>query len=61
MTLVVRKLLYTCQESSVDSGANVTRLEKETEGKIQHVRIEADRIAHDVVEMLLKHVTSVRY
>ncbi|KAK9064103.1 hypothetical protein SSX86_017975 [Deinandra increscens subsp. villosa] len=48
-------------ESSGDSGANVKRLEKETEAKIQHLKTEADRISHDVVDMLLKVVTSVRY
>ncbi|KAJ0538251.1 putative vacuolar (H+)-ATPase G subunit [Helianthus annuus] len=47
-------------ETSGDSGANVKRLEKETEAKIQHLKTEADRISHDVVDMLLKHVTSVR-
>ncbi|KAJ0764167.1 putative vacuolar (H+)-ATPase G subunit [Helianthus annuus] len=47
--------------TSGDSGANVKRLEKETEAKIQHLKTEADRISHDVVDMLLKHVTSVRY
>ncbi|PWA89157.1 Vacuolar (H+)-ATPase G subunit [Artemisia annua] len=48
-------------ETSGDSGANVKRLEKETEEKIQHLRTVADRISHDVVDMLLKLVTSVRY
>ncbi|XP_071707523.1 V-type proton ATPase subunit G 1-like [Rutidosis leptorrhynchoides] len=47
-------------ESSGDSGANVMRLDKETEGKIQHLKTEADKISHDVVGMLLKHVTSVK-
>ncbi|KAL7612121.1 V-type proton ATPase subunit G 1 [Lactuca sativa] len=48
-------------ESSGDSGANVKRLEKETDEKIQHLQTEADRISLDVVEMLLKHITSVKY
>ncbi|KAK6942818.1 Vacuolar (H+)-ATPase G subunit [Dillenia turbinata] len=48
-------------ESSGDSGANVKRLEHETEGKIQHLKLEASRISHDVAHMLLKHVTTVRY
>ncbi|KAI3520139.1 hypothetical protein L1887_09364 [Cichorium endivia] len=48
-------------ESSGDSGANVKRLEKETDEKIQHLKTEADKISLDVVEMLLKHVTSVKY
>ncbi|KAK6943789.1 Vacuolar (H+)-ATPase G subunit [Dillenia turbinata] len=48
-------------ESSGDSGANVKRLEHETEGKIQHLKLEASRISNDVAHMLLKHVTTVRY
>lgn len=48
-------------QTSGDSGANVKRLEKETDEKIHHLKTEADRISSDVVEMLLKHITSVRY
>ncbi|XP_028776024.1 V-type proton ATPase subunit G isoform X1 [Neltuma alba] len=47
-------------ESSGDSGANVKRLEQETESKISHLKTEAERISQDVVSMLLKHVTTVR-
>ncbi|CAK9169595.1 unnamed protein product [Ilex paraguariensis] len=47
-------------ESSGDSGANVKRLEQETEAKIDHLKREAARISHDVVQMLLKHVTTIR-
>ncbi|KAG6760357.1 hypothetical protein POTOM_036873 [Populus tomentosa] len=47
-------------ESSGDSGANVKRLELETEAKIGHLKKEAARISHDVVQMLLKHVTTVK-
>ncbi|GKB19743.1 V-type proton ATPase subunit G 1-like protein [Tanacetum coccineum] len=47
-------------ESSGDSGANVKRLEKETNEKIQHLKTEAGRISHDVVGMLLNHITSVK-
>ncbi|KAJ6892401.1 hypothetical protein NC651_025565 [Populus alba x Populus x berolinensis] len=47
-------------ESSGDSGANVKRLEQETEAKIGHLKKEAARISHDVVQMLLKHVTTVK-
>ncbi|XP_068665735.1 V-type proton ATPase subunit G 1-like [Aristolochia californica] len=47
-------------ESSGDSGSNVKRLEQETEGKISHLKSEAARISHDVVDMLLKHVTTVK-
>ncbi|XP_023766540.1 V-type proton ATPase subunit G 1 [Lactuca sativa] len=48
-------------ETSGDSGANVKRLEKETDEKIEHLKKEAERISTDVVEMLLKHITSVKY
>ncbi|KAG5523468.1 hypothetical protein RHGRI_035315 [Rhododendron griersonianum] len=47
-------------ESSGDSGANVKRLEKETEGKIHHLKKEAGRISQDVVQMLLRQVTTVK-
>ncbi|KAF8043447.1 hypothetical protein BT93_A1703 [Corymbia citriodora subsp. variegata] len=47
-------------ESSGDSGANVKRLEQETEVKIAHLKTEATRISQDVVLMLLKHVTTVK-
>ncbi|CBI32729.3 hypothetical protein VitviT2T_012097 [Vitis vinifera] len=47
-------------ESSGDSGANVKRLEQETQAKIHHLKTEAGRISHDVVHMLLKHVTTVK-
>ncbi|XP_077252922.1 V-type proton ATPase subunit G-like [Tasmannia lanceolata] len=46
--------------SSGDSGANVKRLEQETEAKIQHLKSQAERISHEVVHMLLKHVTTVK-
>ncbi|KAF8404691.1 hypothetical protein HHK36_009579 [Tetracentron sinense] len=51
---------YFCliKQSSGDSGANVKRLELETEAKIHHLKTEAARISHDVVHMLLKHVTT---
>ncbi|KAL6552715.1 V-type proton ATPase subunit G 1 [Orobanche minor] len=47
-------------ESSGDSGANVKRLEQETEEKIQHLKTEASRISPDVVSMLLRQVTTVK-
>ncbi|XVE96713.1 hypothetical protein REPUB_Repub02eG0246700 [Reevesia pubescens] len=47
-------------ESSGDSGANVKRLEQETGAKIHHLKNEAARISDDVVQMLLKHVTTVK-
>lgn len=51
---------FVIKQSSGDSGANVKRLEKETEAKIDHLKTEASRISHDVVQMLLKHVTTVK-
>ncbi|RDX62818.1 V-type proton ATPase subunit G, partial [Mucuna pruriens] len=42
------------KKSSGDSGANVKRLEQETDAKIHHLKTEAGRISVDVVTMLLK-------
>ncbi|KAJ4720802.1 V-type proton ATPase subunit G [Melia azedarach] len=47
-------------ESTGDSGSNVKRLEIETDAKIQHLKMEAARISHDVMQLLLKHVTTVK-
>ncbi|KAF3773739.1 V-type proton ATPase subunit G [Nymphaea thermarum] len=47
-------------ESSGDSGANVKRLEQETESKIQNLKEEASKISLDVVDMLLRYVTTVK-
>lgn len=47
-------------QSSGDSGANVKRLEQETDAKIVHLKTEATRISHDVVQMLLKHVMTMK-
>ncbi|CAM8962123.1 unnamed protein product [Rhodiola kirilowii] len=47
-------------QSSGDSGANVKRLEQETAAKIEHLKTEASRISQDVVDMLLKYVTTVK-
>ena len=47
-------------ESSGDSGANVKRLEQETESKIHHLKSESSRISGDVVSMLLSYVTTVK-
>ncbi|KAG6507502.1 hypothetical protein ZIOFF_032851 [Zingiber officinale] len=47
-------------QSSGDSGANVKRLEQETDEKIQHLNSQAENISHDVAQMLLKHVTTVK-
>ena len=51
---------FVLKQSSGDSGANVKRLELETDAKIQNLKVEAARISHDVVHMLLKHVNTVR-
>ncbi|KAL5546175.1 hypothetical protein UlMin_005862 [Ulmus minor] len=48
------------EASSGDSGANVKRLERETEAKIDQLKTEGSRISFDVVQMLLKHVTTVK-
>ncbi|XP_004497499.1 V-type proton ATPase subunit G1-like [Cicer arietinum] len=48
-------------DTSGDSGANVKRLEQETEEKIDHLKTEASRISDDVVAMLLKYVTTVKH
>ncbi|XP_027366937.1 V-type proton ATPase subunit G-like [Abrus precatorius] len=47
-------------DSSGDSGANVKRLEQETDAKIHHLKTEAARISDDVAAMLLKYVTTVK-
>ncbi|CAM8952438.1 unnamed protein product [Rhodiola kirilowii] len=47
-------------QSSGDSGANVKRLEQETDTKINHLKTEAASISSDVVSMLLKQVTTVQ-
>lgn len=49
------------KQTSGDSGANVKRLEQETDAKILYLKSEAARISNDVVHMLLKHVTTVTY
>lgn len=48
------------KQTSGDSGANVKRLEQETDAKIEQLKNEASRISEDVVAMLLKHVTTVK-
>ncbi|MED6131111.1 V-type proton ATPase subunit G1 [Stylosanthes scabra] len=47
-------------ETSGDSGANVKRLEQETDSKIHHLKSESSRISGDVVSMLLSYVTTVK-
>ncbi|KAL8166832.1 hypothetical protein V2J09_008331 [Rumex salicifolius] len=47
-------------ESSGDSGANVKRLEAETEEKIEQLKIQSASISPEVVQMLLKYVTTVK-
>ncbi|CAH9077263.1 unnamed protein product [Cuscuta europaea] len=46
-------------QSSGDSGANVKRLEHETEEKIQRLNTDTNRISHGVIQMLLRHATAV--
>ncbi|GAY53339.1 hypothetical protein CUMW_148540 [Citrus unshiu] len=57
---VEREFQRKLAESSGDSGANVKRLEQETEVKIHHLKAGAEKIQYDVVQMLLKHVTTVK-
>ncbi|KAI4349155.1 hypothetical protein L6164_009787 [Bauhinia variegata] len=57
---VEREFQKKLAESSGDSGANVKRLEKETEAKIHQLKTQAAIISNDVVNMLLKHVTTVK-
>ncbi|KAL9247358.1 hypothetical protein vseg_020799 [Gypsophila vaccaria] len=47
-------------ESSGDSGANVKRLEQETDAKIEQLKSQASNISPEVVQMLLKYVTTVK-
>lgn len=47
-------------ESSGDSGANVKRLEQETDIKIDQLKTDVARISHDVVKMLIRQVTTVK-
>ncbi|KNA03615.1 hypothetical protein SOVF_207450 [Spinacia oleracea] len=47
-------------ESSGDSGANVKRLEKETDAKIEQLKAQSSSISPEVVQMLLKFVTTVK-
>ncbi|KAL8159821.1 hypothetical protein V2J09_001358 [Rumex salicifolius] len=47
-------------ESSGDSGANVKRLEAETEEKIKQLKSQSASISPGVVQMLLKYVTTVK-
>ncbi|XP_074285613.1 V-type proton ATPase subunit G 1-like [Silene latifolia] len=46
-------------ESSGDSGANVKRLEQETDAKIEQLKAQASSISPEIVQMLLKYVTTV--
>jgi V-type H+-transporting ATPase subunit G len=47
-------------QSSGDSGANVKRLEEETTAKIELLNQQAASISPDVIQMLLRHVTTVK-
>ncbi|XP_015623266.1 V-type proton ATPase subunit G 1 isoform X2 [Oryza sativa Japonica Group] len=47
-------------ESSGDSGANVKRLEQETDTKIAQLKEQAANVSPEVIQMLLRHVTTVK-
>lgn len=47
-------------QSSGDSGANVKRLEQETAEKIAQLKQQAASISPEVIQMLLRHVTTVK-
>ncbi|XP_040377249.1 V-type proton ATPase subunit G1-like isoform X1 [Oryza brachyantha] len=47
-------------ESSGDSGANVKRLEQETDEKIVQLKQQAANVSPEVIQMLLRHVTTVK-
>lgn len=61
MCILIRRYFGATKQTSGDSGANVKRLERETEAKIHHLKNESGRISNDVVQMLLRHVTTVKY
>ncbi|PHU18715.1 V-type proton ATPase subunit G 2 [Capsicum chinense] len=48
------------EQTSGDSGANVKRLDQETFAKIQNLKAESESISNDVVQMLLRQVTTVK-
>ncbi|GJN01851.1 hypothetical protein PR202_ga19152 [Eleusine coracana subsp. coracana] len=50
----------TIEQSSGDSGANVKRLEEETAAKIEQLNQQAASISPEVIQMLLRHVTTVK-
>uniref|UniRef100_A0A0D9VJX2 V-type proton ATPase subunit G n=1 Tax=Leersia perrieri TaxID=77586 RepID=A0A0D9VJX2_9ORYZ len=45
---------------SGDSGANVKRLEQETDTKIAQLKEQAANVSPEVIQMLLRHVTTVK-
>ncbi|PIN13437.1 Vacuolar H+-ATPase V1 sector, subunit G [Handroanthus impetiginosus] len=47
-------------ESSGSSDSTVKRLEAETEAKIQRLKESASKVSPEVVQMLLKYITTVR-
>ncbi|CAK8543844.1 unnamed protein product [Lathyrus sativus] len=59
-TLLENQFQQKLSASSGDSGANVKRLEQETDKKIHELKTEAARISGDVVSLLLKYVTTVK-
>ncbi|MCO5613524.1 hypothetical protein L7F22_067801 [Adiantum nelumboides] len=47
-------------ESSGDSGSTIKRLEAETNEKIEQLNQEASKVSPEVVELLIKYVTTVK-
>ncbi|KAF7825102.1 V-type proton ATPase subunit G-like [Senna tora] len=60
----IQMLLTAEQEAqhitSGNSGSNVKRLEEETETKINNLKGSASKVSTEIVDMLLKHVTSIK-
>ncbi|KAJ7950813.1 V-type proton ATPase subunit G [Quillaja saponaria] len=47
-------------ETSGSSGSNVKRLEEETDAKIKSLKESASKVSPEIVEMLIKFVTTVK-
>lgn len=60
MVLITVIVTIPMLQSSGDSGANVKRLEKEYDSKIEQLKAQSSNISHEVVQMLLKFVTTVK-
>lgn len=55
----VIRILCIIIQGSGNLGANVKRLEQETEAKIHQLKTEAARVSHDIVHMLMNYATNV--